>query len=151
MFLLDVNVLIALVDPLHIQHEAAHAWFADSGSKGFATCPLTENGLVRIVGHPRYPNSPGPPSVVLPSLQAIRSLPGHAFWADSISITDARHLLAGGLSSHGRVTDAYLLALARANQGRLATLDGKLAAEVVPEGRAHLELIGSATAGRLGP
>ena len=66
--LLDVNVLIALVDPAHIQHDPAHDWFARVGYKAFATCPLTENGLVRIVGHPKYPNSPGPPSAVLASL-----------------------------------------------------------------------------------
>lgn len=52
-FLLDVNVLIALVDPAHVQHDQAHDWFSRIGRKGFATCPLTENGLIRIVGHPK--------------------------------------------------------------------------------------------------
>jgi predicted nucleic acid-binding protein len=60
-FLLDVNVLIALIDPAHIQHDRAHAWFAKFGKKAWATCPLTENGVLRIVGHARYPNSPGTP------------------------------------------------------------------------------------------
>ncbi len=59
-FLLDVNVLIALVDPAHVQHEQAHDWFARVGQRAFATCPITENGLLRIVGHPKYPNSPCP-------------------------------------------------------------------------------------------
>lgn len=144
--LLDVNVLIALVDPSHVQHDAAHTWFSKSGHKAFATCPLTENGLVRIVGHPRYPNSPGPPSVVLETLQAIRSLAGHHFWPDSISIAESRHVSAHLLSSHAHVTDGYLLALARANKGRLATMDRKLVAEVVPDGAAYLEVI--ETAGR---
>jgi toxin-antitoxin system PIN domain toxin len=140
-YLLDVNVLIALVDPAHIQHEQAHAWFARTGRKAFATCPLTENGLVRIVGHPKYPNSPGPPSAVVDTLNAIRSLAGHVFWPDKLSLTDGRHFAADLLSSHTRVTDSYLLGLARANKGRLATLDHKLATEVVTDGRAALELI----------
>lgn len=140
-YLLDVNVLIALVDPAHIQHDQAHDWFEKVGRKAFATCPLTENGLIRIVGHPKYPNSPGPPSTVLQSLAAIRRLPGHTFWPDDLSIADAEVFAAELLSSHSRVTDSYLLALAHAKGGRLATMDQKLATEVVPDGKKALALI----------
>ena len=70
-FLLDVNVLIALIDPAHMQRDQPHDWFARSGKRSFATCPITENGLLRIVGHPKYPNSPGPPSSLAPSLAAM--------------------------------------------------------------------------------
>lgn len=142
-YLLDVNILVALIDPAHIQHDPAHEWFAAVGRKAFATCPLTENGLVRIVGHSRYPNSPGPPGTVLRSLIAIRRMPGHSFWSDDLSIADPTFLAAGLLSSHSRVTDSYLLALAHAKGGRLATMDRKLAADVAPEGRKSLELIAS--------
>ena len=140
-FLLDVNVLIALVDPAHVHHDQAHDWFSRAGRKSFATCPLTENGLIRIVGHPKYPNSPGPPSAVLQSLVAIRGLAGHTFWPDKVSVADPAYFASGLLSSHARVTDSYLLALAHANGGRLATMDTKLAAEVVVDGRAALEVI----------
>jgi uncharacterized protein len=140
-YLLDVNVLIALVDPAHVQHDQAHEWFARVGHKGFATCPLTENGLIRITGHPKYPNSPGPPSTVLQSLVAIRGLAGHKFWPDHLSITDAKFFAPELLSSHTRVTDSYLLALARANRGHFATMDQKLATEVVSGGKKALELI----------
>jgi len=140
-FLLDVNVLIALVDPAHVQHDQAHLWFSRVGHRGFATCPLTENGLIRIVGHPRYPNSPGPPSAVVQSLVTIRSLSGHKFWPDKISVADKAFFASELLSSHSRVTDSYLLALANSNGGRLATMDQKLATEVVPSGKASLELI----------
>lgn len=140
-YLLDVNVLIALVDPAHIQHDQAHDWFARVGRKAFATCPLTENGLIRIVGHPKYPNSPGPPSTVLQSLTAIRGLPGHTFWPDDLSIADAEVFATELLSSQSRVTDSYLLALAHAKGGRLATMDQKLATEVVPDGKKALALI----------
>lgn len=142
-YLLDVNVLIALVDSAHLQHDAAHDWFARRGSQGFATCPLTENGLVRIVGHPKYPNSPGPPSTVLRSLAGIRGLPAHQFWADDISIADPGFFAPVLLSSHSRVTNSYLLALAHARRGRLATMDHKLVTEVVPGGSESLELIPS--------
>jgi hypothetical protein len=140
-FLLDVNVLIALVDPAHLQHDQAHDWFARVGAKSFATCPLTENGLLRIVGHPKYPNTPGPPSSVAPLLVAIRALPGHHFWPDKISVADDSHLRIALLSNHAQVTDSYLLALARAHGGRLASMDRKLAVEAVPDGAKMLELI----------
>ncbi len=139
--LLDVNVLIALVDPAHVQHDQAHDWFARVGHKAFATCPLTENGLVRIVGHPKYPDSPGPPSDVLQSLVAIRGMAGHEFWPDDISIADEAFFAPELLSSHSRVTDSYLLALAHANGGRLATMDQRLAADVAQGGKKSLELI----------
>lgn len=140
-FLLDVNLLIALIDPAHVHHDLAHDWFGRSGHKRFATCPITENGLLRIVGHPKYPNSPGPPSVVAQSLLAIRALPGHRFWPDSISAVDDAYLDPARLSNHARVTDGYLLALARANGGRLATMDQRLATEAVAGGNAALELV----------
>lgn len=140
-FLLDVNVLIALIDPAHLQHDQAHGWFARVGRRSFATCPITENGLVRIVGHPRYPNSPGPPSSVAQSLAAMRALPGHHFWPDKISIADGAHVHAALLASHSSVTDTYLLALARAHGGRLASMDRRLAVDAVPGGVESLELI----------
>ncbi|WP_313920716.1 hypothetical protein [Tahibacter sp.] len=93
------------------------------------------------MGHPKYPNSPGPPSVVATALSAIRSLPGHAFWADGISLVQSNLVDPALLSSHSRVTDSYLLALARENKDKLAPMDQKLATEVVSEGKAALELL----------
>ena len=140
-YLLDVNVLIALIDPAHVQHDQVHEWFGRVGYKAFATCPITENGLLRIVGHTKYPNSPGPPSTVGAALAAIRGLPGHAFWPDSISLIGNPLVDPNLLSSHSRVTDSYLLALARENKGKLATMDQKLASEVVVDGKSTLTLI----------
>ena len=140
-FLLDVNVLIALVDPAHVQHDAAHDWFGQLGHLAWATCPLTENGLLRIVGNPRYPNSPGTPAAVAPSLAALRSLPGHVFWADDISLMDPAWVDANRLLSHGQVTDSSLLALARAHQGQLASFDRRLVVDAVLGGGAALHLI----------
>ena len=140
-YLLDVNVLIALVDPAHVQHDAAHAWFGEVGQHRFATCPITENGLLRILGHPRYPNSPGSPAAVAAILQALRALPGHQFWPDSLSLADPAHFDIPRLSSHSQVTDSYLLALAQAHGGRLASLDRRLVVDAVPGGRDTLVLI----------
>ena len=139
-FLLDANVLIALIDPAHVRHEDAHAWFAAEGHDAWATCPLTENAVLRIVGHTRYPNTPGSPAAVAPLLARLRTLPGHQFWADDISALDSV-LDATRLLTSGQVTDTYLLALARAHGGKLATFDRRLATEAVPDGRRHMHLI----------
>ena len=90
---------------------------------------------------PKYPNSPGAPSLVLQSLAAIRALDGHAFWPDDISLADSQHLDASRLSSHAQVTDSYLLALARAHGGRLASMDRKLVVDAVKSGGETLALI----------
>ncbi len=140
-FLLDVNVLIALIDPMHVQHDAAHEWFADSGQRAWATCPLTENGLLRIVGHSRYPGSPGTPAAVAPLLAELRQLPGHVFWPDDISLIDAGHLDTARLLNSSQVTDSYLLALACAHDGGLATFDRRLVKDAVRGGKDGLHLI----------
>jgi uncharacterized protein len=77
-FLLDVNVLIALIDPTHVGHDSAHNWFGETGASSWATC-LTENGVIRVVGHPKYPNSAGSPTAVAPFVARLRALPGHVF------------------------------------------------------------------------
>ena len=83
--LLDVNVLIALLDPRHVHHERAHTWLSAAAPLPWASCPLTENAVLRILGNPRYPNSPGPPAAVAPLLEAWRNLPRHRFWHDRLS------------------------------------------------------------------
>ncbi len=140
-FLLDVNVLIALIDPAHVQHEHAHDWFERRGCDHFATCPITENGLLRIVGHPKYPNSPGPPSTVVAALRAMRAMEGHAFWPDQLSLVASELVDVTRLATHAGVTDYYLLALAKSNGGQLATLDRRLPFEAVVDGKQALELI----------
>jgi len=140
--LLDVNVLIALADPSHVSHDKAHDWFAQVGRAGWATCPITENGLVRILSNPKYPNSPGGPAEAAMVLSAFVSLPGHAFWPDSISLRDAALFAHDRIGHAANVTDAYLLALAVANGGALATLDRRLSPVAVHGGRTALRIIG---------
>lgn len=141
-FLLDINVLIALLDPGHVQHDRAHAWFEAIGHTAWATCPLTENGVLRIVGHPRYPNSPGTPAAVAEILQGLRVLAGYEFWTDDLTLLDATHVDTTRLLDSGQVTDTYLLALASARRGKLATFDRRMVTSAVIGGSAVVELLG---------
>lgn len=141
-FLLDVNVLIALVDPGHVAHDDAHHWFESQGKESWATCPITENGMIRIVGNPRYPNSAGSPAAAARIMRSLRALPGHVFWPDDISLVSSEHVDYEQILTPLQVTDGYLLALARSRNGRLATFDRKLSVASVAGGKAALHLIG---------
>jgi len=134
-------VLIALIDPAHIQHDRAHAWFAKSGKKAWATCPLTENGVIRIVGHSRYSNSPGTPAAVAELMSVFLGLPGHKFWADDLTLFDSRRVRGERLLDSAQVTDTYLLALASAHGGQLATFDRNFVTDAVVNGSQSLHLI----------
>lgn len=140
-FLLDVNVLIALIDPAHVQHDRAHEWFASSGRQAWATCPLTENGVLRIVGHARYPNSPGTPAAVAELMMGLRALPGHEFWPDDLTVFDVQRIHSERLLDSAQVTDSYLLALASAHGGKLATFDRRLVTSAVVNGSQAIHLI----------
>jgi uncharacterized protein len=137
-----VNVLIALIDPAHVQHDNAHAWFAEVGSEVWATCPITENGVMRIVGHPRYPSSPGTPAAVAEIMAGFLALPGHEFWSDSLSLLDGGWVDRERLLDSAQVTDTYLVALAVAHGGKLATFDRQIVTDAVKDGRQALCLIG---------
>jgi toxin-antitoxin system PIN domain toxin len=140
-YLLDVNVLIALIDPAHVAHDAAHGWFSAIGHENWATCPMTENGVLRIVGHPKYPNTPGSPAAVATIVAGLRELPGHHFWADELSIVGSTLVDAAQVLTSAQVTDTYLLALAKANGGKLVTFDRRLSAAAVKGGKAALHVI----------
>ena len=140
-YLLDVNILIALLDPDHVHHERAHQWFAQTAHRAWASCPITEAAVPRILGNPRYPNARGTPAAIMPYLRNLCAHPGHAFWHDDISILDPNRIDATRLLDFGQITDTYLLALAVAHEGKLATFDRRLVTNAVPEGKNHLALI----------
>ena len=140
-FLLDVNVLIALIDPTHVGHDAAHRWFDATGAASWATCPLTESGVLRIVSHPKYPNSAGSPAAVAPIVARLRVLPGHVFWNDAYSLMAWDIVDTPRIATSAQVTDTYLLALAVANNGQLATFDRRLSPAAVRGGRRALCVI----------
>jgi toxin-antitoxin system PIN domain toxin len=142
-FLLDVNVLIALMDVEHVSHDVAHDWFSREGSDRWATCPITENGLVRILSNPKYPNARATPREALDLLAKLTRLPGHEFWPDEISLTDTYYINPAYLLISGQITDTYLLALSVRKGGKLATLDRRLATLAVHMGAESLRVIGA--------
>ena len=141
MNLLDVNLLVALCDADHVHHQSASNWFRANRAEGWATCPLTENGLLRVMGHQRYPAGPGSPEAVRPLLQSLRSIPGHVFWDDNLSIADNRTFPSLGGVTSKQLTDLYLLALCVAKGGSLATLDTRIDPSPIPGGNQALVTI----------
>jgi toxin-antitoxin system PIN domain toxin len=125
MALLDVNALVALAWDSHVHHAAMRAWFAASAAEGWATCPITESGFVRVSSNPKVLPSPIGVEQARDVLRAMRRHPGHRFLADDVSITDAD---VPRLAGHRQVTDAHLLALARRHGARLLTFDRAAAA-----------------------
>jgi predicted nucleic acid-binding protein len=102
------NVLIALIDPAHVAHDDAHRWFEITGHAQWATCTIIENGVIRIAGNIKYPNSPGSPAIVLDMVRILKALPGHQFWPDDISLATAE-IDPAKIQTPGQVTDSYLL------------------------------------------
>ena len=139
MHLLDVNILIALGDPAHVHHRRVRAWFLSSERQAWATCPLTENGFVRILGHSGYPDFAGGTEEARAALRALTSAPGHQFWPDDVSVTDPGAFPRLSASKH--LTDHYLLALAVHRGGKFATLDQRIDASLVAGGPAACFLL----------
>lgn len=129
--LLDVNVLVALFDSEHVHFEYAHRWFSEQRPLGWATCPLTENGFVRIIANPSYPGSRTTIADALERLAAFRASGQHSFWPDSVSFCDEGAIETRHIQGYRQLTDVYLLSLAARHGGRLATFDGSIAAAAV--------------------
>ena len=141
MHLLDVNVIVALCDTAHEFHKDASAWFVGVRSDGWATCPITENGLVRIFGHPAYPDGPGSPAKARTLLQALTRTLGHVFWADDVSIADPVVFPSLDNASSSSMTDLYLLGLAIHRGAKFATFDRHIDTSVLPGGPAALAFV----------
>jgi len=122
--LLDVNVVIALLDPDHAFHERAHDWWAAHAKSGWASCPIVENGVVRIMSHPGYSHGARfTPDDLISRLRTFATQTNHEFWPDDVSLRDGKIFAAERLHRSRQLTDLYLLALAAAHGGRLATFD----------------------------
>jgi toxin-antitoxin system PIN domain toxin len=132
-YLLDANVLIALSWVEHSAHERTGRWFEKHAAAGWATCPITQSALVRTLSNPAFSARALTPSDAALVLKRNIELPGHHFWSDSISLGSALERMRASLTGHRQITDAYLVALAMHNQGKLATLDCGIAA-IAPEG-----------------
>ena len=140
--LLDVNVLVALFDPDHIHHDLAHDWFAEYGSVGWATCPITEAGFVRVVSNPKYGPDPLRPAAALDLLRRFCESGGHHFWPDAVSFRDDSLFALDQARGHRQITDVYLLGLAKKMDGTLTTFDRTIPLGAVKGAtRAHLSVI----------
>ena len=125
--LLDINVFIALLDPDHTFHNRAHAWWAANQSEGWASCPITENGVVRIMSNPGYSDRTRfAPGDLIARLRTFASQTNHEFWPDDISLRDVSAFTPEHILGSRQVTDIYLLALATKHGGRFVTFDGNI-------------------------
>ena len=124
MALLDVNALVALAWDAHIHHSAVRSWFATSAPEGWATCPLTESGFVRVSSNPKVLPHPISVEQARTVLRALRENAHHRFLADDVSLADTE---IPPLPGHRQVTDAHLLAIARRHDTRLVTFDAAAA------------------------
>ncbi len=120
--LLDVNVLIALLDQDHSMHAPALRWFAARAGDGWASCPITQNGCVRIMSHPNYPN-PLKVAAIMERLGEAIATDEHEFWPDDVSLLDSRIADRNRIHGPRQVTDLYLLALAVHQGGCFVSFD----------------------------
>ena len=125
--LLDVNVLIALAWPNHVHHDAARSWFIDQRDKGWATCPLTEAGFVRVSCNPSAVRHTVTPQEAITLLANLRRLGAHSFWTLDRSIVELPEEISARIQGYRQITDAVLLDAAMQRNGQLATLDTGLA------------------------
>lgn len=127
-----MNVLIALVDEAHPHHQQAHAWLERNENLSWASSPLTENGFVRILSTPSYPNRVDRPSQAISMLIELRANVGqHEFWPDDLSLTDGNSFTLALLTGAKQITDTYLVALAVKRGGVLVTFDRRMTAAAV--------------------
>lgn len=132
-YLLDTNVLIALLWPSHAHHALAVRWFTRHRSSGWATCPFTQAGFVRIVSNPAFSRDAVTPRDALGVLAANTASRDHVFWPDELPLAEAVAVAGSRLLGHQQVTDAYLLGLALRRGGMLATLDERITALAEPD------------------
>ena len=141
-FLLDVNVLVALSWPGHQFHDRTQHWFGRHCSNGWATCPITQAGFVRILSNPAFSPRAVAPAEAIRVLEITVSHPRHQFWKDDLPLTDAVLAFRSKLVGHQQITDAYLLGLVMHKKGKLATLDHSIS-KLLPLGTRAESLVES--------
>jgi toxin-antitoxin system PIN domain toxin len=137
---LDVNVLIALLDSDHASHDSAIGWFSKHAREGWASCPITQNGCIRIMSNPGYPN-PLPVQAVIEHLAVACHQVIHEFWTDEVSLLDSDVVDSTRIHGLRQLTDIYLLALAVHHDGRLVTFDDGIPLAAVRNSRTKNLLI----------
>ena len=139
--LLDINVLIALFDPDHVHHARAWSWFERQSPMGWASCPITQNGCLRVMSQPAYPN-PLPVAALVERLASACAAPEHQFWPDDTSLLDTASFDHARIHGHRQISDLYLLGLAIAHDGCFATFDQTIALSAARNARpGHLIVV----------
>jgi toxin-antitoxin system PIN domain toxin len=141
-WLVDVNVLFALLWPRHVHHGAATEWFATQGNRGWATNPITELGVLRLLTNPAVTRSAVNAATALRVLAEATAHPNHEFWSLDRSIAVMIGASGGGVSGHRQWTDAVLLTQAFQRKGRLVTFDAGIESVADAATRGHLTVLG---------
>ena len=139
--LLDVNVLVSLAWPNHVHHAVSRKWFIQNHATGWATCPITESGFLRVSSNRRIIPEARSVEEAAGVLAALRRMPGHEFWGDDISLVAGNDILLRTVRGYRQVTDAHLLALTKHTGGALVTFD-RGASELAEQNDASVVLLG---------
>jgi toxin-antitoxin system PIN domain toxin len=137
-YLLDVNVLIAILSKKDPRHPAAMRWFEESGHQSWYTCPIVENGTLRILTNPQASKNPISFAQAAEMLESLFPLGKHRFIPENISLLDSRLIDRSVNITHKQSTDVYLLALAVHHEATFATFDRNVASRAVIDGDEHL-------------
>lgn len=139
--LLDINVLVALLWPAQESHSKVQTWFKRRSSEGWATCPLTQAGFVRIISNPAFSPSAVSPGEATQALKKSLAHPNHEYWPADVSYLEAIEPFGSQIVGHKQVSDAYLLGLAIHHKGKLVTMDRGIQELLTPRLREHVILI----------
>lgn len=142
-FLLDINALLALLDPMHVHHDDAHRWYEARSPVRLMICPHVENGVMRVASQPRYPNHFGTAATVRESLMKFADRLNVERCAADATLLDDGILKKPSLLTPSSIADLYLLAVALANHAKLASFDRRINPAAIQGGKQGLELIPS--------
>lgn len=142
-FLLDVNVLYFLHQPRHSEFEIVQRWFVRQAADNFATCPVTQSGLLRLLCQARTGFDLFAIGEARAALAELTARKGHVFWPDNPGYLGATQRFSRRIQGHRQITDAYLLGLAIHKRGKLATFDRGIVQLAGGEFATNVELIGS--------
>jgi uncharacterized protein len=118
-WLLDGNVLAALMIDTHVHHQRVRDWFGATGER-FASCVITQGTLLRV--HMAMA-ADATAAAAWRCLEWVERHPRHEFWGDPLPWREVPHR---NLQGPKQVTDAWLAESARRRAGRLLTLDTAL-------------------------